>query len=237
MRSVALAVVLAQCGCFVPAARCDMTLFDAVLCRVGSNDYLSAGISTFMAEMLDCSSLLGAATERSLVIVDELGRGTSTFDGFGLAWKIAEEIVLAKRALMLFATHFHEMTQLESATGGRVANVHVSADTNGDDLLRFLYQVRAGSCDRSFGVAIAKLAGLPDAVVAVARAKATDLEFASRATGSGNASAAFLDGSSSAAALTPNVRAGLLDIARRATQATAPADVHVLTDAARMVAA
>jgi DNA mismatch repair ATPase MutS len=176
MRAIGVATILAHCGCFVPAQSATLSIVDGVLCRMGAQDFLSSGLSTFMAEMLEISAVLNSATDRSLVIVDELGRGTSTFDGFGLAWTIAEQIVLTKKSLMVFATHFHEMSFIETTSKGRLVNVHVSAETKGNELIRFLYEIHPGPCDRSFGVAIAQLAGLPEGVVAAARAKAQELE-------------------------------------------------------------
>jgi DNA mismatch repair protein MSH2 len=195
MRSVGVAVVLAHAGCFVPAAEATISVRDSVACRVGAVDYMSQGLSTFMVEMLESSAILSAATRNSLVIIDELGRGTSTFDGFGLAWAIAQELACKVGAQLLFATHFHEMSDLQLAHGN-IQNVHVAAKVLADNALEFLYKVEAGACQRSFGVSVARMVQMPPAVVAAAEAKALELEeFAATAmsTGSTGGAMAMLD--------------------------------------------
>lgn len=127
MRSVGVAVILAQAGCFVPADAATVCVRDAVMCRVGATDHLAQGVSTFMVEMLESAAILSAATPRTLCIIDELGRGTSTYDGFGLAWAIAKEVAVSVRATLLFSTHFHEMTKLASQFPC-VQNFHFGAD-------------------------------------------------------------------------------------------------------------
>ncbi len=181
IRSVGVAVLLAQVGSCVPAANMEWTLVDKVLCRVGASDNQLQGVSTFMAEMLETRALLAAATPRSLVIVDELGRGTSTFDGFGLAWAVAERLAgsMALQCRTLFATHFHELCDMEKALpSGRVQNLHFLAETSGPaspssslNELTLTYQVRPGPCDRSFGVHVARLARFPEEVVQEAHAR------------------------------------------------------------------
>jgi DNA mismatch repair protein MSH2 len=182
MRSVGIAVVLAHAGCYVPAQHAVITVRDAVLCRVGAVDFMTQGLSTFMVEMMESSTILSAATRRSLVIVDELGRGTSTFDGFGLAWAIAEELAVHVRCQSLFASHFHELSELAAKHPRLVKNVHVTAEAvaptaaSGTPGLRFLYKLAAGPSHRSFGVHVARLAGMPADVVRMAQRKAEELE-------------------------------------------------------------
>ena len=177
IRGLAALAVMAQAGSLVPCEAAALPLFDSVLARVGAGDSLTKGVSTFMAEMLEASQILHVATPRSLVIIDELGRGTSTYDGFGLAWAISEHILLESKAKCLFATHFHELTQLADDHPGRARNRHVSAHVDDDTgKITFLYEVRDGPCLESFGIKVAELAGFPDATLAVAKRKAADLE-------------------------------------------------------------
>lgn len=176
IRSIALISLLNQIGCFVPCRSAVLPIFDAVMCRVGASDMQLRGISTFMAEMLEASCILNTATERSLVIVDELGRGTSTSDGFGIAWAIARHLVEEKRCYSLFATHFHELAALESKAAG-VRNRHATAAVDpASGRLTFLYALADGAADQSYGAHVAELAGFPQHVVEAARKRAEEFE-------------------------------------------------------------
>jgi DNA mismatch repair protein MutS len=149
-------------GSFVPAKSAEIGLVDRIFTRVGAFDDLTAGQSTFMVEMIETANILNNATERSLVILDEIGRGTSTFDGMALAWAVAERIVQMKTRA-LFATHFHQLTDMAKQFHG-VKNVHTLAKESGDTIV-FLHKVVDGGTDRSYGVQVAALAGVPDQVV------------------------------------------------------------------------
>jgi len=163
LRQTALVVLLAQMGSFVPAERARIEPVDGIYTRVGALDELAQGRSTFMVEMAELSRILHAATEDSLVILDEVGRGTSTYDGISIAWAATEYLATQVRARTLFATHYHELSQLGDHLPG-VHNVHVAADERDGDVT-FLRTVREGPTDRSFGIHVAELAGVPDPVV------------------------------------------------------------------------
>ena len=167
LRQNALLAVLAQAGCFVPAKRLKLGVVDRLFSRVGAADDLSRGRSTFMAEMVETAAILTQATERSFVILDEIGRGTATYDGLAIAWACAEALHDSNRCRALFATHYHELAQLEGRLA-HVCNLSMRAkEWNGD--LVFLHEARPGPADRSYGVQVAKLAGVPPAVVARAK--------------------------------------------------------------------
>ncbi|MEN1925559.1 DNA mismatch repair protein MutS [Luteimonas qiangzhengi] len=174
MRQNALIVLLAHIGSFVPAARAKLGPVDRILTRIGAGDDLAKGQSTFMVEMAETSYILHHATEHSLVLMDEIGRGTSTYDGLALAEACARHLAAANRSMTLFATHYFELTALASAESG-IANVHLDAVEHGDSLV-FMHAVKDGPANRSFGLQVAALAGLPRAVVADARARLAELE-------------------------------------------------------------
>jgi DNA mismatch repair protein MutS len=169
LRQVALLTLMAQLGSFLPAAAARIGVVDRIFCRVGASDHLAEGESTFMVEMTETAHILHNATPRSLVILDEIGRGTATWDGMAIAWSVLEALHddprLAPKAL--FATHYHELTELEG-TLPRVTNTHLAVAEHGHDIV-LLHRIEPGPSDRSYGIHVARLAGLPDRVVARAR--------------------------------------------------------------------
>jgi len=181
LRQAALIAVLSQAGSFVPAARAKVGIVDRLFSRVGASDNLARGRSTFMVEMVETAAILAQATPRSLVILDEIGRGTSTYDGLAIAWAVVEAMHDKLQCRTLFATHYHELTRL----AGRLDCLslhHVRAREWKGDLV-LLHEVSDGAADRSYGIAVAKLAGLPPAVVARAKSVLAKLEAGRDATG------------------------------------------------------
>jgi DNA mismatch repair protein MutS len=175
MRQVALIVILAQMGAFVPAREARVGLVDRIFTRVGAQDNLSRGQSTFLVEMVETANILHNTTPRSLILLDEVGRGTSTFDGLAIAWATAEHLHAASPgAKVLFATHYHELTQLAERLP-RVKNLHVAVREWNDEII-FLHKVRPGGTDRSYGIQVARLAGLPAPVIERAKGLLAELE-------------------------------------------------------------
>jgi DNA mismatch repair protein MutS len=176
LRQTALAVVLAQSGSFVPAASARIGVVDRLFTRVGASDRLGAGESTFMVEMRETADILRDAGPRSLVLLDELGRGTATYDGLALAWAVTEQLhdPDGARPRTVFATHYHELTGLAD-TLPRLANIHVTVKEWGEGVV-FLHRIAEGAADRSYGIHVAQLAGLPPRVLARAREVLRELE-------------------------------------------------------------
>ena len=175
MRQTALIVLMAQTGSFVPADSANICIVDRIFTRVGASDDLASGQSTFMVEMTEVANILRNATPKSLIILDEIGRGTSTFDGLSIAWAVVEYIANTKYlgAKTLFATHYHELTELEGTLDG-VNNYCIAVKENGDDIV-FLRKIVKGGADKSYGIQVAKLAGVPDVVLNRAKELVVDL--------------------------------------------------------------
>ena len=167
MRQVAIITLMAHIGCFVPATEAEISIVDRIFTRVGASDDLAFGQSTFMVEMTEVSNIINNATNNSLIILDEVGRGTSTYDGLSIAWAIMEYLSKHISAKTLFATHYHELTELEGDIDG-VKNYRVMVKEYNDSII-FLHKIARGSANRSFGIEVAKLAGLPDELVSRAK--------------------------------------------------------------------
>ena len=163
MRQVALIVLMAQIGSFVPCNDATISIVDRIFTRVGASDDLATGQSTFMVEMTEVANILNNATDKSLLILDEIGRGTSTFDGLSIAWAVLEHIAEKIGARTLFATHYHELTEIEGKISG-VNNYCVEIKDNGDDIV-FLRKIIKGGATGSYGIHVAKLAGIPNRVI------------------------------------------------------------------------
>ncbi|MEG2700282.1 MAG: DNA mismatch repair protein MutS, partial [Hungatella sp.] len=178
MRQTALIVLMAQVGSFVPADEADIGVCDRIFTRVGASDDLASGQSTFMVEMTEVANILRNATRNSLIILDEIGRGTSTFDGLSIAWAVVEHISNSKLlgAKTLFATHYHELTELEGAMSG-VNNYCIAVKEQGDDIV-FLRKIIRGGADKSYGIQVAKLAGVPESVIVRAKELVEELSSA-----------------------------------------------------------
>ncbi|MDP2246565.1 MAG: DNA mismatch repair protein MutS, partial [Nitrosomonadales bacterium] len=174
MRQTALIVLLAHCGCYVPATSVWIGSIDRIFTRIGASDDLAGGRSTFMVEMTETANILHNATEHSLVLLDEIGRGTSTFDGLSLAWAVARQLLEKNRSFTLFATHYFELTRIVEEFKQSV-NVHLDAVEHGKGIV-FLHRVEEGPASQSYGLQVAQLAGIPKSVVAMARRKLTQLE-------------------------------------------------------------
>ena len=181
MRQTALIVLMAQIGSFVPATEARVGVVDRIFTRIGASDFITKGQSTFMVEMIETANILNNASERSLIILDEIGRGTSTFDGISIAWAVAEHIAKAIKARTLFATHYNELTELSLTLDG-VKNYNVSVKEWGDEII-FLRKIAPGPADRSYGIQVGRLAGLPEEVIG--RAKEVLMNFEDELAGSG----------------------------------------------------
>lgn len=179
MRQNALIVLLAQIGSFVPAQKCQLGLVDRIFTRIGSSDDLAGGRSTFMVEMTETANILNNATRKSLVLMDEIGRGTSTYDGLSLAWASVEHLAKNIQAFTLFATHYFEITALPAKLEG-VTNIHLDATEHNDNIV-FLHNIQDGPASKSYGLQVAKLAGIPQAVIANAKEQLHRLESGAKA--------------------------------------------------------
>jgi len=164
MRQIALNILMAQIGSFVPASYAKIPIVDQIFSRVGAYDDLSTGQSTFMVEMNETSSILKKATNKSFIILDEIGRGTSTYDGVSIAWSVAEYLISHTKAKTLFSTHYHVLTKLEEHFHSGIVNYNIEVAEQ-DDKIIFLRKLIRGGTDKSYGIQVAKLAGLPDEVI------------------------------------------------------------------------
>jgi DNA mismatch repair protein MutS len=191
MRQVAIAAILAQTGSFVPAKSALLPIYDRIFTRIGASDFLNEGLSTFMVEMKETAQMLKESTEQSLVILDEVGRGTSTYDGLSLAQSILEYLLTQKKPMIFFATHYHELTQL-SQVHADLVNSHMAIHEDKGQL-RFLYTLLLGPAVRSYGIQVARLAGLPASVTKRAEALLQRLEAATTTAGEANGSTQQLD--------------------------------------------
>jgi DNA mismatch repair protein MutS len=174
MRQIALIVLMAQIGSFVPASEARIGIVDRIFTRIGASDVITKGQSTFMVEMIETANILNNATVKSLILLDEVGRGTSTFDGISIAWAVVEYIAKELKARTLFATHYHELTELSIVLDG-IRNLNVAVKEWGDEII-FLRRIEEGGADKSYGIQVARLAGLPDATIGRAKEILANLE-------------------------------------------------------------
>lgn len=184
MRQIALITLMAYIGSFVPAESAEIGPIDRIFTRIGASDDLASGRSTFMVEMTEMANILHQATENSLVLIDEIGRGTSTYDGLSLAWACAEWLAKKTQSLTLFATHYFELTGLPNQLKG-VANVHLDAREHQDSIV-FMHSVQEGAASKSYGLAVAALAGVPKQVIQLAKQRLAHLEEISHQTKQAN---------------------------------------------------
>ncbi len=168
MRQIALTILMAQIGCFVPAETAKIGVIDQIFTRVGASDDLSMGQSTFMVEMMETANILKTATDKSFIILDEIGRGTSTFDGVAIAWSVAEYILSKIKSKTLFATHYHVLTKLDEHQHKGIVNYNIAVAEKDDEII-FLRKIKRGGTDKSYGIQVAKLAGLPNEVIESAK--------------------------------------------------------------------
>ena len=175
MRQLALIVLMAQAGCFVPADEAVIGICDRIYTRIGAGDNISMGQSTFFVEMSELAYILNTATDKSLIILDEIGRGTSTLDGLSIAWSVVEKLTKEESKIRtLFATHYHELTNLENKINC-IKNLNVEVEEK-EENIEFSYKVVNGASDKSFGIQVAKLAGVPEDVIEEAKKKLETLE-------------------------------------------------------------
>jgi DNA mismatch repair protein MutS len=174
MRQTALIIIMAQIGSFIPASNAHIGVTDRIFTRIGASDVLTKGQSTFMVEMIEVSNIIHNATDKSLILLDEVGRGTSTFDGISIAWAVAEHILNEIHARTLFATHYNELTEL-SLTHDGVKNYNVSVKEWGDEII-FLRKIEQGPADKSYGIQVARLAGIPNEIIKRAKEVLANLE-------------------------------------------------------------
>jgi DNA mismatch repair protein MutS len=174
MRQVAVIILMAQIGSFVPAAQAKIGVVDRIFTRIGASDYISKGLSTFMVEMIETANILNNATSKSLILLDEVGRGTSTFDGISIAWAVAEHIAGTIKARTLFATHYNELTDLAVNMEG-IRNYNAVVKEWGDEVI-FVRKIDKGPADKSYGIQVARLAGLPEDVIQKSRVMLEKLE-------------------------------------------------------------